>query len=131
MILIGAALQEVAETALEPEPSPVDFGPMSVDVHVPERVEVEPHGFTVVDAAEKLSMPTDMGAQITGRSSHMRDGVTMPGGFVDPGFEGAFALEFFNHSDKTYVLEPGEAGGRLTIFELGNGTNGYQGRHGR
>lgn len=125
MILTGEQLAHAVEYAMDPAPEP-DVA--SVDVHVPERLVVEAHGFAVVDAREHLSMPLDLAAFITGRSKHMRDGVTMPGGVVDPGFDNSFALEFFNHSDEDYVIEAGEAGGRLTFHTLSEETPGYEGR---
>lgn len=115
MILAGDALEAAAGMALDPTPE-VDRA--SVDVHASERTVVEPHGYAVTEAAEALSMPDGLAATITGRSSHMRAGVTMPGGFVDPGYEAPFALEFFNHGDEPFVIEEGEAAGRLTFFRL-------------
>lgn len=115
MILTGERLSATAATALSPTPS---IDEASVDVHVPREVVVPAHGYEVVYALEELDMPDHVVASITGRSSHMRDGVTMPGGFVDPGFHDRFALEFFNHSDEAFVIEEGEAGGRLTFMEL-------------
>lgn len=127
VILTGDDLSRVTTSALDPPPEP---NVASVDVHVPERVQVPAHGFAVVDARERLEVPPDLVAMITGRSSHMRDGVTMPGGVVDPGFSGDFALEFFNHSENDYVIEKGEAGGRLTFQTASSVTDGYSGRWG-
>jgi len=127
VILTGEDLEFVVRSALDPSPEP-DVA--SVDVHVPERLVVPAHGFAVVDARERLDVPEDLVAMITGRSSHMRDGVTMPGGVVDPGFCGDFALEFFNHSGDDYVIEEGEAGGRLTFQTASSRTEGYSGRWG-
>lgn len=115
MILTGEALRITAAAVMDPTP---EVDEASVDVHVPEDIVIEPHSFEVVNAVEELTMPGHVAATITGRSCHMRDGVTMPGGFVDPTFDDAFALEFFNHSDEPYIIEAGEAGGRLTFMRL-------------
>jgi deoxycytidine triphosphate deaminase len=115
MILAGEALESIAEEVMDPTPE-VDF--VSVDVHVPQDVRIKSHGYKVIDAEETLDMPDDVAATITGRSSHMRKGVTMPGGVVDPEFSGDFALEFFNHSDYPFFIKEGEAAGRLTFFQL-------------
>jgi dCTP deaminase len=122
MILAGSELERaLAESDCEP-------GGIGADLHVPERTVVPADGFAVVDAGERLELPTYAAATITGRSAHMRRGLTMPGGVVDPGYEGRLTLEFFNHSDEPYVLEGGEAGGRLTLFRLSQPVRPYDGR---
>jgi len=136
MILTGAALQEVAETMLEPEPSPVDFGPTSVDVYpdIDEPHIVESGEHWVVAARENIDVPKDIAILISGRSSHMRQGLFMPVGWLDPGFRSSDAeplkLEFGNTSDGASLVEADEPAARLTLFELRDGTNGYQGRYG-
>ena len=115
MILIGKALEKAVEETMSPKP---EVDEISVDVHVPFEVTVPKHGYSVISAFERLDMKEKYAAMITGRSSHMQNGVTMPGGFVDPSFSGDFKLEFFNHSGKDFVIEDYEAGGRLTFFEV-------------
>lgn len=136
MILTGAALQEVAETALDPEPSPTAFGPTSVDVYpgIDEPHIVESGEHWVVPAREHIDVPKDIAVLISGRSTHMRQGLFMPVGWLDPGFkstdESPLKLEFGNTSDGASLVEYNEPAARLTFFELADGTNGYQGRYG-
>lgn len=135
-ILTGAALQEAAETALDPEPEPVDFGPMSVDVYadIDEPHIVESGEHWVVPAREHIDVPRDIAILISGRSTHMRQGLFMPVGWLDPGFVSSYdsplKLEFGNTSDGASLIEPDEAAARLTFFELESGTQGYRGRYG-
>lgn len=138
MILTGDALEEAANNVLAPSPAPSDFGPVSVDVYaaIEEPRIVESGEHLVVPCAQDVDMPNDLCAFVTGRSTHMRDGMFMPCGVVDPGFRsdrraGApFKLEFGNTSDGAGLIEPGEPAARLTFIELRGETDGYDGRWG-
>lgn len=136
MILSNGALMEAAEGILDPAPEPTDFGPISVDVYadIDEPHIVESGDHWVVAARENVDMPKDTAAMITGRSTHMRDGLFMPAGWLDPGFKSSdrspLKLEFGNTSDGAGLIEPDEAAARLVFFRLETGTNGYQGRYG-
>ena len=134
MILTGDALYEAALRALD-HPDETDagrFGPISVDVHVgfEERRIVESGEHLVVDALETIDMPADLAALLTGRSTHMRDGLFMPAGWIDPGYSGRLKLEFGNTSDGAAVIDGREAAGRLVFFRLDRETRGYDGRYG-
>jgi deoxycytidine triphosphate deaminase len=136
VILTGQDLRETAEGALDPAPDADDFGPTSVDVH-PAAAEdriVESGEHWVVASREDIAVPLDVAALITGRSGHMRDGLFMPAGWLDPGFESDRAggrplkLEFGNTSDGAAVVRAGEPAARLTFFQLSGETDGYRGR---
>jgi len=136
MILTGQDLRVTAERALDPEPDGGDLGPTSVDVYpaVPEDRIVESGEHWVVPSREDIAVPLDVAALITGRSGHMRDGLFMPAGWLDPGFESDRAggrplkLEFGNTSDGAAVVRAEEPAARLTFFRLSEETDGYQGR---
>lgn len=139
MILTGDALREIAREALSlplepnhPLRGESRFGPISVDVHVgfEDMRIVESGEHLVVPALERVDMPTDVAAMITGRSTHMRSGMFMPAGWVDPGYSGELKLEFGNTSDGASVIEGHEPAGRLVFFELRSETQGYNGRYG-
>jgi dCTP deaminase len=132
MILTGGRLIHAAETALEPEPEHSDYGPVSVDVHLdePNTVLVESGEHWVTPARERIDMPNDVAALLTGRSTHMRDGLFMPAGWVDPGYTGELKLEFGNTSDGAAILESGEPAARLVFFELRGEVDGYDGKYG-
>jgi len=133
MILTGGALYETAENALTPAPDPDAFGPVSVDVRVDidgTGIIVESGDHLVAPALEEMDMPDDKAALLTGRSTHMRQGMFMPAGWVDPGYSGVLKLEFGNTSDGAAYLEDGEAAARLIFFELRRETDGYDGQYG-
>lgn len=136
MILTGDALLEAAYTALDPAPDVSAFGPISVDVYadIEEPRIVESGEHLVLPAAETVDMPDDLCAMVTGRSTHMRQGLFMPCGWVDPGFrsspERPFKLEFGNTSDGAGLLMPDEPAARLVFFRLQSETQGYDGQWG-
>ncbi len=137
MILTGEALVEAANAALYPSPAPEDFGPVSVDVYadIDEPLIVESGQHVVLPCSQAVDMPNDVMAVVTGRSTHMRSGLFMPCGIVDPGFrsseESPFKLEFGNTSDGAGLIEPDEPAARLTFIKLAEKTDGYDGRWGR
>lgn len=139
MILTGDALREAAREALDPTPVPSDYGPVSVDVYadIDEPRIVESGEHLVVPCYQDVEMPNDLCAMVTGRSTHMRDGLFMPAGWVDPGFysdradDFPFKLEFGNTSDGAGLIEPDEPAARLVFFGLREETEGYDGRWGR
>ena len=125
MILTGHDLASVVMAALNPVPLKTD--PISIDIHIAKKLEIEPGGFDTAPAREEFDMPTDIAALLTGRSIHMRRGINTPMGWIDPGKRGEVELEFFNMSDEMQTLDKHEAVARLVFFQVGN-TEGYDGR---
>jgi len=62
-------------------------------------VEICPGDFVLATTHESVKIPTDLVAEVTGRSSLGRLGVSIhqTAGFIDPGFEGEITLELSNH----------------------------------
>jgi len=58
---------------------------------------------------EYIKLPSNMAAQLEGRSSFARLGlqVHMTAGFVDPGFEGVLTFEIYNAGHNPIRLYPG------------------------
>lgn len=125
MIVVGDDLCDLVEATLSPCSEPDSC---SVDVCVSRDVTIEPQSFETAPALEEFNMPNETTAHLTGRSSHMRQGIYMPGGYVDPGFTGELELEFFNMSNETVEIIEGEAAARLTFIKLSDTVTGYDGR---
>lgn len=136
MILAGSNLRTVAARSLDPTPDDGAFGPMSVDLYpgIDEPRIIESGEHLVLPAVRHIDMPRNLAALVTGRSTHMRQGLFMPAGWIDPGFasceESPLKLEFGNTSDGAAVLYPDEPAARLVFFELSESTGGYDGRYG-
>jgi len=80
---------------------------------------------------ERITMPTDHAAQVTGRSTLGRLFVTVhqTAGWIDPGFDGTVTLEIANFNFEAVPLTPGDRVGQLVFFELDRDTEGYSGQY--
>jgi len=136
MILTERALVDAAAAALNPAPDPGDYDPVSVDVYadIDEPLIIESGQHVVQPCSQRVNMPDNLVAFVSGRSTHMRRGIFMPFGVVDPGFKSdrnnPFKLEFGNTSDGAGLIEPDEPAARLTFIELKSETDGYDGQWG-
>lgn len=67
-----------------------------------------------------VRIPTDLVAQITGKSSLGRLFLTIhsTAGFIDPGFHGKVTLELRNHGPLTINLKPGMPIGQLVFTQM-------------
>lgn len=82
--------------------------------------EMEPNEFILASTVEMIRVPTDMVAQVNGKSSWARQGLichTMAG-FIDPGFKGTVTLELKNVSRKPIRLLPGVPICQLVFTQL-------------
>lgn len=72
-------------------------------------VELHPGEFALGTTQERVALPDDLTAQVLGRSSLGRLGVSVhqTAGFIDPGFEGQITLELFNAGQVPIRLRAG------------------------
>ena len=103
---------------------------------------LRPQMFCLGTTLENVKIPHDLVARVEGKSSLGRLGLCVhaTAGFIDPGFEGQLTLEFYNMSNSTIVLYPGQPICQLAFEELSTpakrpyGTPGlgskYQGQKG-
>ena len=63
-------------------------------------VYLHPGDFWLASTVETVHIPTDLVAQVNGKSSHARRGLIIhqTAGFIDPGFKGQITLELSNAS---------------------------------
>jgi len=80
---------------------------------------------------ETVSLPDDVAAQLTGRSTIGRLGVIVhkTAGWIDPGFSGNVTLELYNHADRAVPLDVGQRVAQLVFFELSSPSSGYDGKY--
>ena len=96
------------------------------EVHV-----VEPGRAYIGHTMDHVTLPVDIAAMLTGRSSVGRKGVIIhkTAGWIDPGFSGELTLEIFNHSHEEVELEVGSRVGQLVFFLLNEPSEGYDGQY--
>jgi len=141
-------LLEAGDIVVEPEITDEQLQPASLDVRLgselydidadrlyegewPGTVTVEPHTPYIGHTHDRIELPDDIAAMLTGRSTYGRLFVTVhqTAGWLDPGFEGQITLEIFNFSDEPIEIPVEERVGQLVFFELDQPSSGYEGRY--
>lgn len=75
---------------------------------LPSPLVVKPGDLVLVTTLERVELPNDLAAQVIGRSSLGRLGVSVhqTAGYIDPGFEGEITLELSNNGPVPVEIEP-------------------------
>lgn len=112
---------------------------MEVDVDFLQSISIGPGQFILAHTLEYIKLPSDVAAQIEGRSSFARLGlqIHMTANLVEAGFDGCLTLEIANCGPTTIALYPGMRIAQLRFFRLvsppntpygSKGENKYRGR---
>jgi dCTP deaminase len=91
--------------------------PQCVDEH---NMFLQPGDFWLASTVEKVYIPTDLVAQVNGKSSLGRKGLVVhqTAGFIDPGFRGQITLELSNVSQRAIRLTVGMPICQLVFFQM-------------
>lgn len=91
--------------------------PQCVDEH---SMFLQPGDFWLASTVEKVHIPTDLVAQVNGKSSLGRLGLTIhqTAGFIDPGFRGTVTLELGNISRRAIRLTVGMPICQLVFYRM-------------
>lgn len=102
--------------------------PASLEVHLDwtdapmdGQLELPPGAFLLAHTLETVTLPADIAAQLSGKSSLGRLGLLVhaTAGWIDPGFNGQIVLELKNlHHDKTITLRMGQPVAQLIFHQL-------------
>jgi len=100
-----------------------DSGEIFEDV---DEVVIKPWQFYLGHTMDKIKLPADLSAMVSGRSSWGRKGLLIhaTAGWVDAGFSADtengsdITLEIFNLSTEEIRIKPGERIGQLVFFEM-------------
>ncbi len=118
------------ETQLQPGSFDVRLGPKYTNEHTGETFDArdrddemlvfEPNTFYLAHTLERIEMPDDLSAQVTGRSTIGREGamIHITAGWVDAGFEGDITLEVYLVANKKLKLAHGQRIGQLVFHEM-------------
>lgn len=81
---------------------------------------LNPGDFWLATTIETVQIPTDLVAQVNGKSSHARRGLVVhqTAGFIDPGFKGQVTLELSNASMNGIRLTRGMAICQLVFMQM-------------
>lgn len=76
--------------------------------------------FWLASTQEEVRIPTDLVAQVNGKSSLGRKGLVVhqTAGFIDPGFKGTITLELSVTSSQPILLTPGMPICQLVFFQM-------------
>jgi len=108
------------------------YDPMTEEYYeLTQDVEVPPDYPLLVQTMDKVELPNDLAAQLTGRSSVGRQGVIVhkTAGWIDPGFRGSITLELYNFSSSPVTFQFGQRVAQLVFFQLGRPSTGYDGQY--
>ncbi|GAA2346699.1 dCTP deaminase [Dactylosporangium salmoneum] len=135
---------------IEPMPHDWQIQPASVDLLLGEMATptvgtspwlLQPGEFRLASTLELVTVPADVVAMVSGKSSLARAGLTVEqAGWIDPGFSGQITLELFNATRHPIRLEPEQPICQIAFMRLDQraarpyGTRGlrskYQGQTG-
>ncbi len=93
---------------------------------------MDPGQFLLAETVERVRLGLGIGAQVMGRSSWGRRGLSIhiTAGWVDPGWNGRLTLELHNCGPAPILLMPGVAIGQLVFMAcLNYTTRPYKGRY--
>jgi dCTP deaminase len=81
--------------------------------------QIDPGQFVLACTVEHITLPSNIKAQVCGKSSWGRCGLFVENaGFIDPGFSGILTLELFNAKEWPIILYPGMRICQLEFQEL-------------
>lgn len=85
-----------------------------------ESIVFEPNTFYLAHTLEEISLPEDVCAQLTGRSTYGRAGLMMhvSAGWIDPGFTGTITLEVYNFSNTEIAVPVENRVAQVVFHEL-------------
>lgn len=138
---IADAIDE-GRITLDPSPTPSQIQPASLDIRIGDTlydpVSDEPLGTLSATPGKRyhaytksrITLPDDIAALMTGRSSIGRKGATVhiTAGWIDPGWDGKLLYEIKNTSAYPIHFEAGSRIAQLIFFPTDHPTSGYSGQ---
>lgn len=116
---------------VDPAPDDVQIQPASLDVRLDEAVTLRPMTPEMPLTRERVELPNDVAALMTGRSSVARKKVIVhkTAGWIDPGFRGQIMLEMLNLGDEVVDFDEGARVAQLIFMSLTGESDGYKGQY--
>lgn len=125
-----------SEEQIQPASLDVRLGSELYDVEADERMVSDTHTLQpgrqyLGHTREEITLPNDLAAQLTGRSTVGRMGVIVhkTAGWIDPSFSGQVTLELYNMSHEPVSFDVGDRIGQLVFIPLDRPSSGYSGQY--
>ena len=135
-----------SEIEIEPRPTPQQIQPASLDVRLGGELYdcdddaymkgvdshvLHPNTRYLGHTKESVTLPNDIAAQLTGRSTIGRLGIIVhkTAGWIDPNFSGEITLELMNMGNEPVRLDVGQRVAQLVFFQLDQSSSGYSGQY--
>ena len=119
--------QNLRQVAIDACDAEMDFRVDSLETEVDflDGLPILPGQFILGHTLEYIKLPSNIAAQIEGRSSFARLGIQvhMTANLVEAGFEGCLTLEILNSGPSTVVLYPGMRLAQLRFFRISGVTS--------
>jgi dCTP deaminase len=111
--------------------SEVERGQEEVVIPIGEPLWLHPGQFVLGATVEYLRFPSDLAADVVGRSSWGRVGLLVATAvMVQPGYRGTLTLELVNHGDGPIALYPGSRIAQLVVSPVVEPSEGsYEGKY--
>lgn len=118
------------ETQLQPGSFDIRLGPEYTNEHTDETFDArerddemlvfEPNTLYLAHTLETITMPDDLCAQVSGRSTIGREGamIHITAGWIDAGFEGDITLEVYLVANETLEIPHGARIGQIVFHEM-------------
>lgn len=99
------------------DPESLGRGILSVERN---EIIIQPNQFLLAETREKIKIPSNIYAELHGKSSLARLGLTIhqTGGLIDSGFEGTITLEIKNENCRAIKLYAGMTIGQITFEKV-------------
>ncbi|MDP3982346.1 MAG: hypothetical protein Q8P70_02270 [bacterium] len=92
------------------------------------KVSLKPNTYYLMKTVESVTMPEDLLAMMTPRSTLFRSGVYLFGGQVPPGYQGGLNMGLYNFRNEEFELEMGARVAHIMFFEVKGKGNLYRGQ---
>ncbi|KPJ72594.1 hypothetical protein AMJ48_03015 [Parcubacteria bacterium DG_74_1] len=94
----------------------------------PKKILLKPKTYYLMKTIERLSLPENILALFTPRSTLYRSGIYIFGGQTAPGYKGELTTGIYNFSEEDFELEMGSRVIHVMFFEVEGETNLYRGQ---
>ena len=94
------------------------LGPAGYDVRIKQRVTLMRGEFVLASTVERFSIPNDVLAKVSDKSTWARRGLAVQNTIIEPGWNGFLTLELTNHGYSPIDIEAGSPIAQIIFHQL-------------